>query len=195
MDAKTVTLKDGSEVVVRPTQEDDLERSLAFFRGLPPEDREYLRGDVTQRRVVERRFRSLKAGHVKRIVAVVDDEIVAEGALELAGHSWSAHVGEIRLIVGRPYQRKGLGMLMARELYLLAASEKLEQIVVTMMRPQLGAQSIFRKLGFRESAVLPELGKDLSGRHQDLIMMQCNLDALWKELETLFTHTDWSRTR
>ena len=195
MDEKVATLKDGTEVVIRPLRDEDIERSCRFFLGLPREDREYLRGDVTQRAAVERRFRTMKEGRVRRIVAVVDDKIVAEGALELAGFDWEAHIGELRLIVWRPYQRKGLGMLMARELYLLAASEKLEQVVVAMMRPQVAAQSIFRKLGFKEETVLPDHVKDRSGRRQDLILMRCDLEELWKELETQFAHSDWARTR
>ena len=192
---KVVQLKDGTEVLIRSMTKEDLEKSLAFFRALPEEDREYLRGDVTRRDVVERRIHQAEAGTVKRLVAVADDHVVAEGALELTGREWTAHVGELRLIVGHPYQRRGLGMLMARELYELAAGEKLEEIVVTMMRPQVAARCIFRRLGFREEVMLSDHVRDRKGRPQDLILMRCNLEALWRELETFFTETDWRRTR
>jgi ribosomal protein S18 acetylase RimI-like enzyme len=190
-----VHLKDGQEVLIRPLTKDDLDRSLAFFQGLPEEDRKYLRVDVTKRSVVERRIRAIDSGRVKRLVAVVDDRIVADGALELAGDEWTAHVGELRLIVARPFQRKGLGMLMASELYKLAAAEKVEQVVVKMLRPQVGARRIFRKLGFREEIMLPDHAKDRSGGSQDLILMRCDLEALWRELESFFTTSDWQRTR
>jgi L-amino acid N-acyltransferase YncA len=192
---KTVHLKDGAEVVIRPLTAEDLDRSSAFFQGLPAEDREYLRVDVTRPDVVERRIREVAGGKVKRLVAVVNDEIVADGALELGGHDWTCHVGELRLIVARDFQRKGLGMLMARELYALAASEKVEQVIVSMMRPQTAARNIFRKLGFREEITLRDHVKDRSGRTQDLIIMRCDLEALWRELETGFADSDWQRTR
>ena len=192
---KTVYLKDGTEVLIRPLTKDDLEKSFAFFQGLPEEDRRYLRVDVTKRNAVERRIRQIDAGRVKRLVAVVNDEIAADGALELAGHEWASHVGELRLIVARPYQRLGLGMLMARELYTLAAGEKVEEILVRMMRPQVAARRIFRKLGFREEIMLPDQVKDRTGGKQDLILMRCNLEAMWRELETFFAQSDWQRTR
>lgn len=192
---KTVHLKDGTEVVIRPLTAEDLDRSSAFFQGLPAEDREYLRVDVTRPDVVERRIREVAGGKVKRLVAVVNEEIVADGALELGGHDWTCHVGELRLIVARDFQRKGLGMLMARELYALAASEKVEQVIVSMMRPQTAARNIFRKLGFREEITLRDHVKDRSGRTQDLIIMRCDLEALWRELETRFADSDWQRTR
>jgi hypothetical protein len=84
---------------------------------------------------------------------------------------------------------------MARELYSLAASERVEEIIVRMMKPQAAAQSIFRRLGFREEFVLPEYVKDTGGAKQDLIVMRCNLEALWKELEDYLAMSDWRRAR
>lgn len=191
----SATLKDGSEVVIRPMAEEDLDRSFMFFQQLPAEDRKYLRMDVTRRENVAKRIQMLRSGRVKRLIALVNDEIVADGALELSEEDWMAHAGELRLIVGRPYQRKGLGMVMARELYALAASEKLQEIVVHMARPQVAAQQIFRRLGFQEEALLPEHIRDREGTRQDLVVMRCNLEAMWRELEGFFAHSDWQRAR
>jgi len=188
-------LKDGTRVVIRSMTRDDIEPSFAFFQRLPEEDRRYLRVDVTKRQNVERRIRTMDDDHVRRIVAVVDDEIVADGALELSREEWTAHTGEIRLIVSREYQRKGLGMLMARELYMLAAGEKLEDIVVRMARPQVAARSIFHKLGFVEEFSLPDHVLDRAGARHDLVLMRCDLSEMWRELETFFQHSDWQRAR
>ncbi len=195
MDAKPVRLKDGREALIRPMSRDDLEPSFVFFQALPKEDRAFLRYDVTRRSVVERRTRDMETAKVQRIVAVIGDRIVADGALELEGHGWKEHVGELRLIVAREQQRNGLGMLMARELYHLAVAANVEEIVVRMMRPQYAAHSIFRKLGFRDQVLLPEYVKDREGKLQDLILMRCNLQALWEELEDYFAGLDWQRTR
>ena len=192
---KRLKLKDGTAIVVRPLTVEDLDRSFAFFGALPAKDRAYLRHDVTKRDVVEHRIRSMDPARVKRLVAVVEDRIVADAGLELESDGWSQHVGEIRLIVARPYRRRGLGMLMARELYSLAAEAKVEEIIVKMMRPQLAARSIFRKLGFREQTLLPDYVKDTRGRKQDLILMRCDLEALWRELEDFMASWDWQRVR
>ncbi len=188
-------LKDGTEVVIRPMRSDDLDRSFDFFKQLPEEDRIFLRGDVTKRELVEDRIRAMERGTVKRLVAVVNDQIVADGALELADHGWKQHVGELRLIVARPYQRKGLGMLMARALYSLAVSANVEEIMVRMMRPQYAAHSIFRQLGFHEQVMFPDYVKDLSGTKHDLIVMRCDIKELWRELEEYFGDSDWQRAR
>jgi hypothetical protein len=162
---------------------------------MPKEDRVFLRVDVTQRDLVEERISMIETGKVKRLVAVIDDKIIADGALELSGHGWHEHVAEIRMIVAREHQNKGLGHLMARELHALAAGAKVEVVVCMMMRPQKVAQSIMRKLGFREEVLLPDWVKDIGGHSQDLIVMRCDLKVMWHELEEYFDHTDWQRAR
>jgi len=186
----TVKLKDGTEVLIRPMTSADLERSLAFFRALPEEDRACLRRDVTKLEVVQDRMREMEDGSVKRLVGLVGDEIVADGALELAHYGWERHVSELRLIVARPYQHKGLGVLMARALYEVADTAGIEQIVVRMMASQTAARSIFRKLGFRDEAVLDDYLKDCQGRKQDLLLMRCKLEDLWQQYEEYIHQLD-----
>ena len=189
--AKTVTLKDGTDVEIRNMRPQDVEWSFDFFGQLPDEDRRYLRADVKRREVVERRTTELDSGRVDRLVAVAGDEIVADGTLELQGHGWGDNIGELRLIVAKPYQHLGLGTLLARELYYLAMQHKLDRIVVRMMRPQKRAHRIMQRLGFTEEYLIPEHVRDQSGEWQDLIIMRCNLDKLWQEMESLVEASDW----
>jgi RimJ/RimL family protein N-acetyltransferase len=189
--SKTVALKDGRDVTIRNMAPGDVESSFAFFTALPEEDRRYLRVDVTRRELVERRTTELDSGRVDRLVALVDDEIVADGSLELEGHGWGDSIGEFRLIVARAYQHLGLGTLLARELYFLAMQRKLDRIVVRVMRPQSRAHRIMKRLGFKEEYLIPEHVRDQNGAWQDLIIMRCNLDELWKEMESLVEASDW----
>jgi L-amino acid N-acyltransferase YncA len=184
-------LKDGRQVVIRDMQPDDLDRSLAFFRGLPDEDRTYLRVDVTKPDRVQARIVDVETGRVKRLVAVDGDRIVADGALELSGHGWGERVAEIRLIVARPYQRLQLGSLLARELFFLAASHRVERIVARFMSPQEGARRMLQRLGFDEEFVIPDQVLDQQGRWQDVVIMRCNLEALWQKVEAVLDHEDW----
>lgn len=185
------TLKDGRQVVIRDMQPDDFDRSLAFFRGLPAEDRTYLRVDVTDPDRVRARVVDIETGRVKRLVALEGDRIVADGSLELAGHGWGERVAELRLIVGRPYQRLQLGSLLARELFFLAAASKVERIVARFMSPQEGARRMLKRLGFDEEFTIPDQMLDQQGRWQDVVIMRCNLEALWQQMEALLGDEDW----
>ncbi len=192
---KIEALKDGTKVKIRELKVKDLDRLMKFFSSLPPADRKYLRIDVTKRDVVQRRIELTKEGNVIRLIALHNDEIIADGALELSGEEWRKHQGELRVIVARPFQHKGLGMIMVRELYFLAVEKNVDQAVVKMMRPQVAAQRIFRKLGFREELLIPDYVRDMAGKKQDLIIMTCDIKELWKELEHFYTDTDWQRCR
>jgi len=192
---KREVLKDGSEVVVKNLTLEDLDKSIRFFRSLPPEDRKYLRVDVTREELVEKRIRTARERGVARLVALVDDEIVGDGALERFGDGWRAHQGELRAIVAAGFQRKGLGMILLRELYLLAVEKAVKKIVVKMARPQVGARNICRKLGFHEELLIPDYVQDQSGSAQDLIVMTCDTEEMWDRLEQAYASSDWQRCR
>ena len=192
---KKLTLKDGRQVTVRSMRPTDVERSYEFFCALPAEDRKYLRVDVTRRRMVERRTTELDRSRIERLVVVHDDEIVADGALHLEGHGWGDNVAEIRLIVARDWQRNGLGTLLTRELFHLASQYRVDRIIARLMRPQKGAHRIMRRLGFSEEFLIPEHVRDQDGTWQDLIIMRCPLEDLWREMESSFESTDWRRHR
>jgi ribosomal protein S18 acetylase RimI-like enzyme len=192
---KTERMKDGTEVTVRRLGPNDIDKLMEFYASLPEEDRRYLKFDVTDRKVVAKRLLRVESGEDIRIAAVHAGVIVASGALELSGEAWSRHQGEIRVIVARPFQQRGLGAIMIRELYFIAVQNQLTTIVARMMRPQAGAQKIFRRLGFREESMLPDFVKDLGGESQDLIVMRCEVKDLWKQLDRLFSESDWQRCR
>lgn len=187
---RTVKLKDNKEVLIRAMKREDLEGSLAFFRALSEEDRLSLRRDSTAREVIEERIREMEQGAVKRLVALADGTIIADGALGLSHFGWERHVAELRLVVATPYQRKGLGMLMAGALYDLAASAGIEEIVVKMMASQTAALRIFRRLGFRDEVVLRDYVKDMKGTRKDLVLMRCRLEDLWQKYEDFVHETD-----
>lgn len=192
---KAERMKDGTEVLIRRLAPDDIDRLMDFYGSLSEEDRKYLRFDVTDRKAVAKRLRRIETGEDIRIAAFHGGVIVASGALELSGEAWSRHQGEIRVIVSRPFQQRGLGTIMIRELYFIAVQNQITTIVARMMRPQAGAQKIFRRLGFREASLLPDFVSDLKGAPQDLIVMTCDVKDLWRELDRTFSESDWQRCR
>ncbi len=192
---KTEKLKDGTEARIRKLVVEDIDRLMEFYQALPLEDRKYLKFDVTDRKVVAKRLLRVENGDDIRIIAIHGGVVVASGALELSGEAWSKHQGEIRVIIARPFQHRGLGMIMIRELYFIAVQNNLKTIVAKMMRPQVGAQKIFRSLGFREESLMPDFVKDIKGESQDLIVMTCDVKDLWKQLDRAFSESDWQRCR
>lgn len=193
--AKKEILKDGTEITIRNITMEDLEKYLAFFRSLPPSDRKYLRIDVTDRKLVKDRIKQIENGDVFRIIALKEGDIIASGALEICGDDWHKNHAELRVIVARKYQRKGLGLIMNRELYLIAAQHNIKKVIAKIMKPQQGAVKILKKLGFHEKSLIPGYVQDQEHHDQDQIILTCDMTDFWKELESLYHSTDWKRCR
>ncbi len=194
MKKKTEVLKDGTKVVVRNLRSDDLDELMKFYRSLPDEDRIYLKVDVTKRKVVKQRIALIDTGQFFRIVAEHEGHIIADGALELS-EEWGKIQGELRVIVTSDFQREGLGTIMMRQLYFIALKKNIEKIVAKIMKPQVAAQSICRKLGFRREAVMHDYVRDQAGEPQDFVIMTINIKDLWEELEYFYRSGDWQRCR
>jgi len=179
---KQVRLRDGRTATLRPMNRGDEEQLLAFFAGLPLEDRQYLRDNVADPAVVATWVRRLDFERVIPILAEIDDRIVADGTLHMAPHSWSRHVGEIRLVVDREFQHLGLGLALAKEIFFLAVQLKLEKIVAEVAADQAGALNVFESLGFRREALLKDHVIDLKGRKIDLVIMSNHVSSLWDKI-------------
>ena len=195
MRKKIETLKDGTKVIIRNLHMDDLDRLMKFYRSLPYDDRVYLKVDVTKRNVVKQRLHLMEEGIAHRIIALHEDEIVGDGMFEISPEEWRKHQGEIRVIVARNFQRRGLGLIMMRELHSLAINKGVDKIVVRMMKPQIGARNICKKLGFHKETIIPNYVWDQAGNPQDLVIMTCDVKDFWKELEHFYRDSDWRRSR
>lgn len=191
------TLKDGANVTLRLLQvnENDLEKLVKFYQALPYEDRKYLKVDVTKKDIVEKRLNAVLEQRSVRVIALHNDEIIAEGELFLREDDWFRAEGEIRVIVARAFQRKGLGMLLMREIYYLALKHKIDHLVAKMMAPQVGFQKILKKFKFKEGHVLPKYALDQENKKQDMLIMTCDIKDFWRELDASYNQSDWQRCR
>jgi RimJ/RimL family protein N-acetyltransferase len=187
---RRVLIKDGQELSIRQLSKDDFEASLAFFRELPPEDRVQLRADLTKPEVLKRRLRRVDGGKVKRLVALAGDRIVADAELEHSEGPEGRKAGELRVFVARSHQRRGLGHMMARELYTIASGDGLDELYVNVKADEEAALRIFQRLGFRPEDPLEE-GKPRSAKAPKTLRMRCGLAELWQELEHYLHDTDW----
>jgi len=182
---KTITLKDGTPFLIRDIHSEDLESLMRFYRGLPEEERKYLRVDVMNQKTVEQRLKLIQFGYHHRLGVFLGEEMVGEAALELPFEDWRQNQGELRLIVSPAFQRKGLGTILTHELFLLAKRKNVETLSVWMMKPQHAARNFARKMGFQEKTVLPSYVRDQDGEMQDLFIMKSGLNELLAGIEAV----------
>jgi len=190
---KKVTLRGGPAVTLRPMKAEDAPALLAFFRARPDEARSFLKDDVTQEEVVSRWAREIDYDRVLPILAFEGKRIVGDATLHCQRYGWSRPVGEIRCVVARKFQRKGLGTALLGEIYRHAVGRGLDRIVAQMMESHSGAIAAFRRLGFEREAVLKDHVKDVHGKKHSLVIMSNDLTELWRRMEDLLHFGDQPR--
>jgi len=192
---KKETLKDGTQIFIRTLTLKDLDKLMKFYRSIPETDRRYLRVDVLNKDVVTQRIKLTKTGEIVRLVALYGNKIIADGTLEFSAEEWKRHQAELRVNVAKDFKHKGLGTILLRELHYIAASERVEKVVVRFMRPQAAARNICRKLGFHEETIVPDYVRDQKGKTHDMVIMTADMKNFWNELEHFYSGADWRRHR
>ena len=187
---REVGLRDGTRVVLRPMQEDDLDRSQVFFLRLPEADRLHLRMDLTERENVRIRMEATDAMEHWRLVALRGDEIVGDATLHRPRYGWMRHTGEIRCIVAREFQGRGLGGLLLNELFQEATRRGVERLYAEVTPAETAAIRILERLGFRQELTLHDRRKSPDGALHEVIVMTTHIEQLWNRLADLMQAMD-----
>ena len=192
LSSQELNLGNGSRVVIRRMTAADGAALQRFYRDLPEEDRLFLNDDVAQEAWIERFIRRVDNETFVSLVAESDGSIVGNATLARTLHGWSRHVAEIRVVVSRDFQGKGLGTALAKAVVKLAVGMGLEKMVAHVVENQVGARRAFEKLGFKQEAVLKAHVKDIHGFKRDLLIMSDDVSHLWEAMAALVA--DYSPT-
>ncbi len=168
---KRTTLKDGTEITLRPLRKEDQQALQEYFLRMPPEDRMGLKDDVTDPEVIKHWIYDLDYDVVLPVLALDDGRIVANATLHFNQIGWTKHQGEIRITSDPDFRQKGLAARLIQELIEIAAYFGLEQLTAEIAPTSVEARTIFRKLGFNEIASLQGFVKDFEGNQADLTIM------------------------
>jgi RimJ/RimL family protein N-acetyltransferase len=182
---KTIQLKDQTKILIRPLTKQDGPALLKFFKGVPEEDRLFLKDDVTKKETIEGWVTELDFDRVFPMVAEKDSAILGDATIHFRRYRWQRHLAEIRCVVAREYQKKGLGTALMRELVSVAEQKNVSKIQANIMDTQESAQRAFERLGFKKEAELRDFLMDCSGKAHNLILMVNDVSEMWKQMEDL----------
>jgi RimJ/RimL family protein N-acetyltransferase len=141
-----------------------------------------LKEDVTDDKVIQQWADQLDYEKVFAVLAFVGDDIVGDATLHMDHRGWTRHIGEVRCVVAREYQRKGLGTTLIREMFHRALQKGLHKLRAQMPETQLGAMKAFQTIGFKKEAVLKQHMMDTKGNKHDLVIMTNLVDELWRKI-------------
>ncbi|MBT3478976.1 MAG: GNAT family N-acetyltransferase [Candidatus Marinimicrobia bacterium] len=178
METKTFILKDKSIIVIKDLSSEDFQNSVTFFNEIPESKRNYFRSDVTDKNHLIERAKESESGKVIRRIAEMDGKIVGDSSLAISSDSWKSSSAYLRMVVPKDQLGKGIQYAMAKDIFDIAHSKKLEKITTKFMRPQKDLMNIYTHLGFKIGGVLPNYVQDQEGHEQDMVVMAASLEEL-----------------
>jgi len=156
---------------------------LSFARRLPVHDLLFLPRNISEPKVLSAWIKEIERGMITSLLAWKGDEVVGCGTVVCDQHSWSPHVGEIRMVVSTDVRGLGVGRALTQETFALALSMGLEKLVAQMTVDQTGAIAIFEGLGFKAEALLRDHVRDRDGRTHDIVVLGHNVAQVRAKLE------------
>ncbi len=151
------TMKDGTEVTLRPIRPED-EPLMAKFHETLTDRSVYMRYfsslSLSSRVAHERLVRICFVDYDRVMALVVDhkDKITGQHRILGVGRLVKLHTkpeGEVAILVSDQCQKQGLGTELLRRTVQIARDEKLGSLFAEMLRDNVAVQSIFKKVGFR----------------------------------------------
>lgn len=143
----------------------------AFAQELPEHDLLFLGRDLTHPRVIEAWLDAIADGWIDSLVAVENDVLVGSAALVRDPLGWSAHVGEVRLLVSADRRGAGLGRDLLQAIMAIAGERGLAKLTASMTPDQQGSIALFESLSFRAEALLRDQVRDRAGQPHDLVIL------------------------
>src|SRR5437867_4895028 len=166
---------DAGDIEFRMMARADEPSVLAFAQKLPTHDLLFLPRNISQPKVLSAWINEIERGAIVSLLAVKGGAVVGCGTLVRDPHSWSPHVGEIRMVVATDVRGQGVGRALSQETFALALGAGLEKLMVQMTVDQAGAIAIFEGLGFKAEALLHDHVRDFAGKKHDIVVLGHNV--------------------
>ncbi len=159
------------KVTLRLMTSEDRVGFLEFMRAQPEDDLFFLLVDVTTPEGLAHWMADLENNRNTTVLAEQDGKIVGYGSLHHDQTRWTRHLGEIRLLVAPDQRLRGLGEMLAHEVFAIGHDLGLRRIVVRIASGQGGARHLFERLGFQMEALLADWVIDQEDHTEDLVLM------------------------
>jgi RimJ/RimL family protein N-acetyltransferase len=174
---------EAGDIEIRLMSRADEAGVLEFARALPTHDLLFLPRNISQPKVLSAWIKEIERGDITSLLAVKDGRVVGCGTLVRDSHSWSTHVGEIRMVVSQEVRGQGVGRALSQETFALALCAGLEKLTVQMTVDQQAAIALFESLGFKAEALLRDHVKDVAGNKHDIVVLGHNVAQVAAQME------------
>jgi len=174
---------DAGDIEFRLMTRADEAAVLAFAQKLPTHDLLFLPRNISQPKVLSAWINEIERGDITSLLAIKDGKVVGCGTLVRDPHSWSPHVGEIRMVASLDVRGQGVGRALSQETFAIALGAGLEKFSVQMTVDQRAAIAVFEGLGFKAEALLRDHVRDAEGKTHDIVVLGHNVALVRAQME------------
>jgi RimJ/RimL family protein N-acetyltransferase len=174
---------DAGDIEFRLMARSDEAAVLEFAQKLPTHDLLFLPRNISQPKVLSAWINEIERGAITSLLAVKADKVVGCGTLVRDPHSWSPHVGEIRMVVSPDVRGQGVGRALSQETFAIALGADLGKLSVQMTVDQQAAIALFESLGFKAEALLRDHVRDIDGKTHDIVVLGNNVSQVRAQME------------
>jgi ribosomal protein S18 acetylase RimI-like enzyme len=151
MRPKKVTLRDCTEVTIRPEAEGDMEPVWIYFSTLSDESNQNLPIPITRERV-EGWFEDIDYEKALPILGFVEEDgverVIAATSLNFSQMDHDKHIARFGISVHDDYQGRGLGRILANYMIDIARERGMKKIALEVVAHNTRAISLYESLGY-----------------------------------------------
>ncbi len=178
---RALQVTSGPPITVRPMEPSDCKALLEFFRGIPDEERYFLKDDVAAEAVIDSWARHLDYDRALPLLAFDGDRVCADGVLIRHRGNARSHYAEVRIVVDPAYRERGLGTAVLKELIDIAWDAEIESVQGEFVKGlQDDAYRAVQALGGIESGHIIDAYRDQAGEAHDLVFLRVPLGRSWQ---------------
>jgi GNAT superfamily N-acetyltransferase len=172
---KDLELKGGLNCALRPLEAADEMAFHEFFLAVPTQERMFIKHRVTDPGVIHDWCQNIDLGRNLPLLAVLDNQIIADATLHQHLGGWKRHVGRISVLVHPKFRGRGLAKALVTEILELARAVGLEKVEAEFIGDQVTAMKMFGLLGFLPLYRLSDYVKDMQGVTHDYFLLGLDL--------------------
>ena len=170
-----VTLRDGTDCVVRPVAKRDDVRLQKFFLSVPEEERLFIKQPITDRTLFRQWCRQPDFERNLPLLMLHGKKVIGEATLHQRGGGWKRHIGLMTLLTHPEFRGRDVSKILVKELIHIARHCGLRRLEAEVNGERKIALQVLAQLGFNELMRLPDYVLDMKAVTHDYVLLGRNL--------------------
>jgi GNAT superfamily N-acetyltransferase len=170
-----LTLRDGTDVVIRPINRRDDKRLQKFFLAVPDEERLFVKQPVTDHLLFQHWCRQPDFEQNLPLLMLDGNKIIGEATLHQRRGGWKRHIGLVTVLTHPNYRGRDVAKILVEELIYIARHCGLSKLEAELNGERKVAIRALEQLGFRKLFSFPDYVLDMKAVPHDYVLMGRNL--------------------